>query len=404
MVSRVGVGSSYTEVLFWSWIDKLKKGPPLPMKFVFASDSFKGSLSSARICQLLEEAARRHFPRCECASLLMADGGEGTLDAIAHTREGVRLPIDAHDALMRPLRSKIFLADAEAFVEVAKTCGLAMLPAQSRNPLATSSFGVGDSIRAAFDAGAERISVGLGGSSTNDGGMGCLNALGVRFMDASGSELPPCGANLGKVESIDAHDLDPRLSTVPLSIMCDVGNPLLGPQGATQVFGPQKGADAATIAQLESGMQHFAQAVGALYPAVDFATPGFGAAGGLGMALGVFCGARMERGIDAMLRWTHFDQHAEGATLVVTGEGQMDDQTFAGKVPLGVLERARLAGVPVAAICGRIEGGRDMRQRLADAGFSAVVETSAGLSIEEAMAQAETNYARAADELFASLM
>ncbi len=370
------------------------------MKFVFASDSFKGTISSARICELLEQAARRAFPTCECVGLLMADGGEGTLDAIARTRPGKRIRFPAHEALLRPMQGEIFLCGKDAFVETAQTCGLALLEEAERNPLATSSYGVGESIVAALDAGAERITVGLGGSSTNDGGMGCLRALGMAFFDSAGAQLAGTGADLAAAARIDTRNLDGRLGDAEFRIMCDVSNPLLGPCGATYVYGPQKGADAATLDRLEAGMQRFAQVVEKAHPAVDFATPGFGAAGGLGMALSVFCGGQREPGVHAMLRWADFDRVAADADLVITGEGQMDEQTLQGKVPLGVLERAWELGVPVAAVCGRIAGSEAMRQRLLDAGFDHIIETGAGQSVEHALLHAEENYMQAATEFF----
>lgn len=370
------------------------------MKFVFASDSFKGSLSSERIGALLCEAAREACPDAECVTLLLADGGEGTLDAIARVRPGSRVSFRAHDALMRPMQGRIFVgngATPEAFVETAQTCGLALLRQEERNPLATSSYGIGESIRRALDAGAGKITVGLGGSSTNDAGMGCMRALGARFLDARGRELAGCGADLGLVDRILLEGLDERLRDAQLTLMCDVSNPLLGPSGATRVFGGQKGADATMLDRLEAGMSRYAQTLARVFPDVVLHTPGYGAAGGLGMALAVFLGARVESGIEAMLRWTDFDRIIADADVVVTGEGQMDDQSLHGKAVSGVLAHARRQGIPVAAICGRLAGDRDA---LLGLGFSHVLESGAGQELDYAMAHAEENYARAARQLF----
>ncbi|MBP3866832.1 MAG: glycerate kinase, partial [Eggerthellaceae bacterium] len=231
------------------------------MKFVFASDSFKGTLSSARICQLLEQAVRESFPTAECVSLPIADGGEGTLDAIASVKSGQRVRINSHDGLMRSIECDVFVSGDSAFVEAAQPCGLALLDEDERNPLATSSYGVGECIAHVLDAGCKRITIGLGGSCTNDGGMGCLRALGARFFDRQDNELPGRGADLAQTSNIDISALRQRIADAQFSIMGDVRNPLLGPNGATYVFGPQKGADTTMLEQLESGMRTYANAV-----------------------------------------------------------------------------------------------------------------------------------------------
>ena len=370
------------------------------MKFVFASDSFKGTLSSGCIAQLLEEAALRAFPSADCVSLLIADGGEGTLDAIAAVSEGELVCVDAHDGLMRPRPSVIFVRGDEACVEAASSCGLALLAENERNPLLTTSYGVGECIRHALDRGCDRIAVGLGGSCTNDGGMGCLRALGIRFLDARGRELEGRGADLAEVAAIDESGLHPRVHTTDFSIMSDVNNPLLGPNGATYVFGPQKGATDEMLRQLEFGMDRYAQAISKTHPEIDFDTAGFGAAGGLGMALSVFLGARMESGIEALLRWTSFDEIIDGADLVITGEGRLDGQSLQGKAIGGVAAHAHEKGVPVALVCGTTTLDDD---RLNSLGIAHVIETAEGQDLAYAMAHAEENYARAARHLFERL-
>ena len=370
------------------------------MKIVFASDSFKGSLSSERICALLEEAAAESLPSAECVSLRMADGGEGTLDAISSVRPGEVLSLYVHDGLMRPLRSGVYLCDDEAFVEAAATCGLALLKPEECNPLDTTSYGVGECIGHALHHGCTRIAVGLGGSCTNDGGMGCLRALGMRFYDKAGQELMGRGADLADVASIDESGLFPQVREASFTIMSDVTNPLLGPNGATHVFARQKGATDKTITQLEAGMNAFADVVAKTHPSVDFATPGYGAAGGLGMALSVFLGARVNSGIETLLAAVDFDALIADADLVVTGEGQLDGQSLRGKVISGVSDHAKRAGVPVAAICGRVSLAGEQLRAL---GLKCIIEAGAGQTIEQAMNNAEENYRRAARELFASL-
>ena len=372
----------------------------MTMKLVFASDSFKGSLSSTRIGELLEVEAKHAFPDATCVTLPIADGGEGTLAAIQSVRPGSLVEFVAHDGLGNPCRGGFFACEDEAFVEAAFTCGLADVRASERNPLRTTSFGVGECIQAALDHGCNRITVGLGGTCTNDGGMGCLAALGVRFFDANNRELAGCGSDLERVARIDVRGLDPRVRGVAFTVMSDVTNPLTGPYGATRVYGPQKGADAAAVELLEMGMLHFAGMVASLYPNANFATPGFGAAGGLGMALAVFLNARICSGIEELLRWMDFDAIAIGADLIVTGEGQLDAQSLNGKAVGGIAQHARQLGIPVAAICGTVAIGADEARTL---GLSRVFETSTGQSLEHALAHAEENYLQAARKLFASL-
>ena len=368
------------------------------MKFVFASDSFKGSLSSARAGELLTRAAREAFTDAECVVVPIADGGEGTLDALSAVRPGRRALFDAHDGLMRPTKGEVFLSGDEAFVEAASTCGLAMLSADERNPLQTSSYGVGECIAFALDQGYRKVTVGLGGSCTNDGGMGCLRALGVKFFDADGRELAGCGADLERVARIDASGMDSRVRQTSFTIMGDVDNPLLGPRGATHVFGRQKGADDATLARLEAGIHCLAAAVGEARADVDFQTPGYGAAGGLGMALAVFLGAQVRSGIEELLRWANFDDIVRGADLVVTGEGRIDSQSLHGKAIGGVAAHAGRFGVPVAAICGSLAIDE---KTLHDLGIERVLETAAGQDLAFALAHAEENYLNAARRLFA---
>ena len=375
------------------------------VRFVFASDSFKGSLSSARTGELLTMAAREAFPDAECIAFPIADGGEGTLDAIRSVRAGELVGFDAHDGLMRPVEGAVFLCGGQAFVETATTCGLTLLGEGERDPLATTSYGLGECIRFALDRGCEGVSVGLGGSCTNDGGMGCLQALGVRFLDGEGRELEGRGGDLSRVARIDESGLHPRARVVPFTVMSDVSNPLLGPSGATYVFGRQKGADDDALARLEEGMRHFADVVRAAHPELGrgpggFDVPGFGAAGGLGMALAVFLGARMRSGIEELLSWYDFDAALEGADLVVTGEGKLDFQSLDGKAVSGVVAHAARKGVPAAVICGKLELDAGPLEAL---GATYVLEAGKGQRLEEALAHAEENYLQSARSLFAAL-
>ena len=369
------------------------------MKFVFASDSFKGSLSSSQAGALLREAALAAYPEAECVICPIADGGEGTLDAIGEAIEGSFSSFPSHDGLMRPIQGRIFVSGQTAYVEAATTCGLALLEDSELDPLAATSYGIGECICRALDLKCREIVIGLGGSCTNDGGAGCLKALGIGLFDSAGAELQGCGDDLSRIARIDADGLHPRVAHTAFTILSDVDNPLLGPTGATYVYGRQKGADDAALAHLESGMGRFAEAVARIRPDVDFQTAGFGAGGGLGMALSVFLGARIHSGIDEILKLTGFDAAVEDADLVVTGEGKLDGQSLRGKAMGGVVAHARRAGVPVAALCGTLAiAARDLRAME----FGYVSGISDGQTLEYALAHAAQNYAAAAKTLFTS--
>ena len=398
-----GLTACSAEYLRW----QLKSAIPIhavpytcSMKFVFASDSFKGTLSSVQTCSLLQEAALEAFPSAECVSVPIADGGGGTLDALAVARPGQLVSIIANNGLMKPIRCKILICGDEAFVESASMCGLVHIPEEDRDPLQTSSSGVGECIAHALYHGCKHITVGLGDSCMNDGGMGCMRALGVRFYDEAGRDLVGNGKNMERIACIDESGLIPQAREATFTLMNDVTNPLLGPTGATYVFGRQKGADDAALERLEAGMRHYADVLHESHPEIDFDTPGYGAAGGLAMGLAVFLGAQIESGVETLLQWVDFDGLLQGADLVVTGEGQLDGQSLRGKVVSGVAAHAHKAGVPVAVICGR--SLLDENQ-VAGLGVLHVIETGAGLSPEEAMARAQETYTRAARSLFASL-
>lgn len=370
------------------------------MKLVFASDSFKGSLSSERICLLLEEAASEVLPGAECVSLRMADGGEGTITAIGSQRKFEEIPLYVYDGLKHRVRAKLCISGSDAYIEAATTCGLGLFNRSELDPLAATSNGVGAFISHALFHGCTNIIVGLGGTCTNDGGMGCLRALGVRFFGRDGRELNGCGADLARVASIDESGLLPQIQNAKFTILSDVSNPLLGPNGATRVFARQKGADSSAIERLEAGMSNFAEVIKQTHPDVDFETPGYGAAGGLGMALSVFLGAQIRSGIEALLETVDFDAVIADADLVVTGEGQLDGQSLQGKVVSGIAAHAQRSGVPVVAICGKVELGEGQLQEL---GLAHVIEAGAGQPVEQAMANAEENYRLAARELFERL-
>lgn len=369
--------------------------------FVFASDSFKGSLSSARIAQLLAEEARVVFPQARCRSVAVADGGEGTVEAVVSQAGGRMVPVRVQGPLGLSVKAQFgLLPGNRAIMEMAAASGLPLVPPAERNPLRTSSYGTGQLIRAALDAGARDLVIGLGGSATVDGGMGMLAALGVRFWDAGMWEVPACGGNMEDVVRIDVSGLDARLAECRVRAMCDVDNPLLGPQGAAHVFGPQKGADPAMAERLEAGMTGYARALAAAAGTDCAALPGAGAAGGLGAALAALLHARLEPGIECVLDLVGFDDRLAGADLCVTGEGRLDAQTLHGKAVAGIAAHCKAAGVPCAAVVGSIAPDAD-RAALQAAGLSAVVPTIAPGEEWDPASDAEAAFRAAAHRLFA---
>lgn len=329
----------------------------VPMKkIIVASDSFKGSLSSAEVASFLKQGFAERCPGCEVIGVEVADGGEGTVQAIASIKKAGWVTVQAQDPIGRMIPARFaVLEGGTALLEMSEASGLPLLSIEERNPLATSTFGTGELIAAALDKGCRNFVVGLGGSATNDAGTGMLAALGARFLDKNGQSLKGCGQNLEEIESIDLSGFDPRIGECHFDIACDVDNPFCGPRGAAFVFAPQKGADPQTVARLDKGLEHFA---GIIFRDLkkDISTvPGAGAAGGLGGAFLAFFDAQLKTGVNVVLDSIDFDHIIEGADLVITGEGKMDFQTASGKTPLGVLRKAQKQGIPVVAVAGLVK-------------------------------------------------
>ena len=324
------------------------------MKFVFASDSFKGTLSSAEIGAMLCESARAAFPDCDCRSVTMADGGEGSVAAVLSAAGGRTVPVRAHDPLGGAVDAFYGVTDGGcAVIETAAASGLTLIDEARRDILAASSYGTGELIAHALDAGYADITLALGGSATNDGGAGAMAALGARFLDADGRTLAPNGASLRRIASIDLSHMHPRLTHARFTAMCDVNSPLTGPLGATMTYGPQKGASTpALLGELEAGMENYARALRRAFPGRDVEFPGAGAAGGLGAACALFLGAALKPGAEAVLDLTGFDTLLRGADLAVTGEGRADAQSVRGKAVAAVAARCKKAGVPLIALVG----------------------------------------------------
>lgn len=367
--------------------------------FLFASDSLKGTLSSVEAARLLGEAAHRHFPGCVCEVVPMADGGEGTAAALVDACGGELRWACVSDPLGRPMEAAYaLLPGGRAVVEMAAASGLPLLSPGERNPLLTSTFGTGELVRAALDAGARDVTMALGGSATNDGGLGMARALGVRLLDARGRELAGRGADLARVARLDLAGLDPRVAAADFHLMCDVDNPLTGAHGASAVFGPQKGATPEMVAELDAGMRSYARVLSAAFGR-DFDVPGAGAAGGLAAGCMAFLGARAESGVARVLELTGFSARLARADLCVTGEGHADAQTARGKVVAGVAAACARAGVPCVAVVGGMDAGA------ADLpGLTAAVPTAIdAMPLEEALGRAEELYALAAERLFSLL-
>lgn len=370
------------------------------MKFIFAPDSFKGSLSAVACCDLLERAAEKVFPGVETVSVPVADGGEGTVDALLRAGGGQRKSVRVTGPLFQAVTAEWgLLPDGTAVLEMAQASGLPYVPAEKRDPRETTSLGTGEMIAHVLRQGARKLLLGIGGSATNDGGLGMLTALGAVFTDRDGNPVPPVGGELIRVEKADFSGLLPELRETEITVICDVTNPLLGPEGATFVYGPQKGAAPAIRDELEAGMAHYAAVVSQATGRDVARFPGAGAAGGLGAALGGLIGAKLKSGVDAVLDAVNFDEKLTGAALVVTGEGRLDAQSLRyGKVPVGVARRCAAKGVPVAVLAGGMDDGAE---ELLDLCECTLLTTAPGpISLEEAMKIAPVLYASAAERLF----
>lgn len=327
------------------------------MKIIVAPDSFKGSLSAMTAAQAMADAIQELGSEIEVILLPAADGGEGTMTAMVEATAGKLITHDVEDPLGRRITARYgILGDGKTCViEIAEASGLTLLKIEQRNPFKTSSFGTGELICHALDAGFRSFIIGLGGSATNDGGAGMLEALGMTFLDNSGQRLRRGGGALGELAEIDRSHFDPRIAESAFLIACDVENVLIGEQGASAVFGPQKGASLEAVQQLDGNLQNFGDVVERLTGMALHHKKGAGAAGGAGGAMQVFFAGDMQRGVDVVLEAIAFQNHLETVDLIVTGEGKSDSQTLSGKTPLGIAEVAKRAGTPVILISGMVE-------------------------------------------------
>lgn len=373
------------------------------MRVVIAPDSFKGSCSAPRAAAALAEGLRAGWPELAPDLLPIADGGEGTVEALVSATGGRLVEAEARDPLGRPIKATygVLGEGNTAVIEMAAASGLPLLTEAERNPELTSTLGTGDLIRHALDLGCRRLLLGIGGSATNDAGLGMAVALGTRLYSEAGIELEPSGAALSELASLDLSELDPRLAETEVLVACDVTNPLFGPHGAAHVYAPQKGASPEQVARLDAGLARFAEVVRRDL-GLDLAElPGAGAAGGLGAGLVAFCGARLSPGADLVLDTVHFEERLAGARLVITGEGKLDAQTAYGKAIARVAARAKLLEIPVVAVVGSVEADTAALARL---GLAAALPLVQGpITLELAMRDAEA-LLQAAGERLAQLL
>lgn len=373
------------------------------MKIVIAPDSFKESLSALEVAEAIEAGFRQVFPEAHYVKVPVADGGEGTAKTLVDALGGVHRTVPVVAPIGAAVQASYgWMASAKlAVIEMAAASGLELVPPAQRDPRIATSYGTGELIRDALDAGASRLVIGIGGSATNDAGAGMLQALGVRLLDENGNDLERGGAALEKLARIDVSSLDRRVQDCQIDVACDVTNPLLGPEGASAVFGPQKGASLETVQQLERCLQQFARVVKEDLGRDVGGIPGTGAAGGLGAALLAVLNGRLRRGCDVVLEVVRLREHLAGADLVITGEGRTDGQTIYGKAPVGVARIASSCGVPVVDLAGSLTlDSAAVHQHGIDAVFSAVRRPC---TLDEALQDAELNVQAAAYNVAAAL-
>ncbi|HKS34035.1 MAG TPA: glycerate 2-kinase [Enterobacteriaceae bacterium] len=373
------------------------------MKIVIAPDSYKESLSASEVAQAIEKGFREIFPDAQYVSVPVADGGEGTVEAMIAATKGTQLTARVTGPLGEPVDANWGISGdgKTAFIEMAAASGLALVPPALRNPLVTTSRGTGELILHALEQGARNIIIGIGGSATNDGGAGMVQALGAKLTDANGTEIGNGGGSLMSLNRIDSSALDPRLKACTIRVACDVTNPLTGNTGASRIFGPQKGATEAMILELDRNLGHFADVIKQSLRVDVKQVPGSGAAGGMGAALMAFLGAELRSGIEIVTQALNLEEHIHDCTLVVTGEGRIDSQSIHGKVPVGVAQVAKKYHKPVIGIAGSLT--RDVgvvHQHGIDAVFS--VLTSIG-TLEEAFRGAFDNIYRASRNIAATV-
>ncbi len=365
------------------------------MKFVIAPDKFKGSLTGFEFCDAVKEGLQMVFPNAEILEMPLADGGDGTIEVVKHYLKGEKITIKVKDPLFRSVTaSYLYSAKSRiAYIEMAEASGLKLLKDTERNAMQSSTFGTGELIVDALEKGATEIILGIGGSATNDGGMGMANALGYRFLDTAGEELKPIGSNLTAVKKVDASKVHPKLRDVKVKVACDVSNPFYGEDGTAKIYAAQKGASKEEIEILDKGLRNFAKMVKGQYGIDLQKIKGAGAAGGIGGGAVVFLNGQLTSGIDLIKELAGFDTAIEDSDWIITGEGQLDEQTLSGKTINGVVVSAAQKHIPVAALCGSVSISIEQQEKF---GLAYVASIIRGIStLPEAMKSGYANLVNA---------
>jgi glycerate kinase len=369
------------------------------MKIVIAPDSFKGGLTALKVAEAIQKGIKNVDENIETIIVPMADGGEGTVQSLIDASGGKIIELTVHDPLFRKIKSFYgIMGNGEtAVIEMSAASGLPLLKPSERNPLKTTSYGIGELIKDALKRGCKKFIIGLGGSATNDGGCGMAQALGVKFFDGDGNELGMGGGELSKIKSIDFSELDNRIMKAEFLAACDVDNPLCGEKGASEVYGRQKGASDDDVITLDRGLNHFAQIVKQQLNLDIKDVPGAGAAGGLGAGVMIFLQAKLQRGVEIVVKITHLAEKMAGADLVITGEGRIDFQTAFGKTPYGVAQIAKERNIPLIGFAGSLGEGY---KTLYDNGFDGIFSIiDKPMSLQDAIDNASLLLENAAENI-----
>ncbi|MFB5268255.1 glycerate kinase [Paenibacillus enshidis] len=363
---------------------------------LLAPDSFKESMTAKEACEAMERGIKKANSRIACVQVPMADGGEGTMQSLIDATSGKKYTARVTGPLGREVEASYGISGdgATGVIEMASASGIHLVRPEERNPLITTTYGTGQLIKTCLDHGVKKLLIGIGGSVTNDGGAGVVQALGGRLLDCNGSELGYGGGELGRLARIDLTNFDQRLQEVTVEVACDVSNPLCGPQGASAVFGPQKGATPEMVGILDSNLRNYANVIKAELHQDIADVPGAGAAGGLGAGLMVFLNGSLKKGIDIVIEYTGLEAKIKNADMVWTGEGSLDSQTRYGKTPYGVAAIAKKYDKPVVAFAGRVGEDIEVLYEKIDALFGIMQGVS---SLEEALAQGQRNLERASE-------
>ncbi|QXM05136.1 glycerate kinase [Crassaminicella indica] len=369
------------------------------MTIVLAPDSFKESMTAKEVCEAMERGIKKVDANIKCIKVPMADGGEGTMQSLVDATDGKVYKVKVQGPLGREVEAEYgILGNGEiAAIEMASASGIQLVSAKERNPMKASTFGTGQLIKACLDHPIKKLLIGIGGSATNDGGAGMIQALGGKLLDKDGIELPLGGGELGRLAKIDLSNLDTRLRDIEIEVACDVNNPLVGPKGASYVFGPQKGATEEMVKILDENLEHYGKKIKEFLGKDIMNVPGAGAAGGLGAGLMAFLNGTLVNGIQMVVKYTKLEEKIKNADIVWTGEGSIDHQTIYGKTPLGVAQVAKKYNIPVIALAGKVGHGVEV---LYENGIDAIFSIMQGVSsLEEALVDGKKNTEKVSENI-----